>query len=199
MFRLEGANQWERVIDEVRRLAAVRRQIGELHESPEQMKHRSIQGKIEALQAQMAAGGADRTRDTFSSAAAEVKSLALRQGCAISVKSYGPPMRAALGGLVKAVDPAAAKTVGAFTRYASSWDTDRDEEAFVPGAWVDSIAAAKSRRALPNSYPFVLLLSHDQSRPIGGFTADEDKQGLQIMGLIDQETQDGQKAWSLLS
>ena len=85
--------------------------------------------------------------------------------------------------------------LGLIAGYGSTFGTvDAYGHAVAPNAFTKSLARHKAGGSMP-----AFLWSHDPSEPIGKFTSiREDLRGLYVTGVINQETQRGREALSLL-
>ena len=84
--------------------------------------------------------------------------------------------------------------VGIITGYIATWDIDRGNDKFLPGAFLDSINEHK----LKNSRQIRFKDSHRKT--VGGFPIDkvfEDSKGLFGVGEINLDTEKGKEAYSL--
>lgn len=92
------------------------------------------------------------------------------------------------------VDPHAGNVAGEFSGLAATWEVDRGQDRFVPGAFQKSIERWESRGTLPP-----LLWSHDHRDPVGAvLTAEETDEGLEVSGRIATSTDTGRKAYDLM-
>lgn len=84
---------------------------------------------------------------------------------------------------------------GTFTGYGSVFNvTDRGGDIVAPGAFAETLAAAKTAGRLP-----ALLWQHRQAEPIGVYTSmDEDAIGLRVEGKLALKTARGAEAYELM-
>ena len=84
---------------------------------------------------------------------------------------------------------------GTFTGYGSVFNvTDRGGDIVAPGAFAETLAAAKSAGRLP-----ALLWQHRQAEPIGVYTSmEEDSVGLKVEGKLALKTARGAEAYELI-
>jgi HK97 family phage prohead protease len=89
----------------------------------------------------------------------------------------------------------AAGDTGTFTGYGSVFSiTDRGGDIVAPGAFTDTLAAAKTAGRLP-----ALLWQHRQAEPIGVYTSmEEDAIGLKVEGKLALKTARGAEAYELM-
>lgn len=84
---------------------------------------------------------------------------------------------------------------GTFTGYGSVFNvTDRGGDIVAPGAFTETLAAAKTAGRLP-----ALLWQHRQAEPIGVYTSmEEDAIGLRVEGKLALKTARGAEAYELM-
>lgn len=84
---------------------------------------------------------------------------------------------------------------GTFTGYGSVFNvTDRGGDIVAPGAFAETLAAAKAAGRLP-----ALLWQHRQAEPIGVYTSmEEDSIGLRVEGKLALKTARGAEAYELM-
>lgn len=84
---------------------------------------------------------------------------------------------------------------GTFEGYGSVFNiTDRGGDIVVPGAFADTLAAAKAAGRLP-----AMLWQHNPREPIGVYTGmEEDSIGLKVKGTLALKTQRGAEAYELM-
>lgn len=84
---------------------------------------------------------------------------------------------------------------GTFTGYGSVFNvTDRGGDIVAPGAFTETLAAAKTAGRLP-----ALLWQHRQAEPIGVYTSmEEDSIGLRVEGKLALKTARGAEAYELM-
>lgn len=84
---------------------------------------------------------------------------------------------------------------GTFTGYGAVFNvTDRGGDIVAPGAFTETLAAAKTAGRLP-----ALLWQHRQAEPIGVYTSmDEDAIGLRVEGKLALKTARGAEAYELM-
>jgi HK97 family phage prohead protease len=84
---------------------------------------------------------------------------------------------------------------GTFSGYGSVFSiTDRGGDIVAPGAFADTLAAAKAAGRLP-----ALLWQHRQAEPIGVYTSmEEDSIGLKVSGKLALKTARGAEAYELM-
>jgi HK97 family phage prohead protease len=94
-----------------------------------------------------------------------------------------------------AYDLKATGDTGAFEGYGSVFSvTDRGGDIVAPGAFTETLAAAKSAGRLP-----AMLWQHNQREPIGVYTAmEEDSIGLRVKGQLALKTARGAEAYELM-
>lgn len=117
-------------------------------------------------------------------------------------KAAGTLERKQLVGIARGLELKAADGVGTFAGYLSTFNhTDLGDDTILPGAYTQTIADAKAKRAtMNNPYLWPILWQHKDDVPIGGFTdAKEDGNGLFVTGEIDLDTEAGRSAWNALS
>lgn len=110
--------------------------------------------------------------------------------------------RKRLVGIARGLELKAADGVGTFAGYLSTFNhVDLGEDTILPGAYAQTIADAKQKRAtMGNRYLWPILWQHQDDTPIGGFTdAREDGTGLFVTGEIDLDTESGRTAWNAIS
>lgn len=84
---------------------------------------------------------------------------------------------------------------GTFTGYGSVFNIkDRGDDIVLPGAFADTLAAAKAAGRLP-----AMLWQHRQAEPIGVYTSmEEDSVGLKVSGQLALKTARGAEAYELM-
>lgn len=83
---------------------------------------------------------------------------------------------------------------GEFSGLAATWEIDRGQDRFEPGAFRKSLDRWRERGTLPP-----LLWSHDHRDPAGAvLTAEETDEGLEVSGRLATTTDTGRKAYELM-